>query len=117
MDEAARCHRAGLLFEGRLLEEGTPGDMLRAFQHPVFRVRGERARVVAAVEADPDVLAFTPAGAQVRVVVRRGREPAVLARIAALGAETSPATASFEDLFLTRAHERAAEKHPEPRAS
>ena len=76
MDEAARCHRAGLLFEGRLLEEGTPGEMLGAFQHPVFRVRGERAKVVAAVEKHPDVLAFTPAGAQVRVVVRRGREQA-----------------------------------------
>jgi ABC-2 type transport system ATP-binding protein len=117
MDEAARCHRAGLLFEGRLLEEGTPGEMLGAFQYPVFRVRGERAKVVAAVEKHPDVLAFTPAGAQVRIVVRRGGEPAVLALLAGLGAETSPATASFEDLFLTRSHERAAVTTQEPRAS
>ena len=108
MDEAARCHRAGLLFEGKLLQEGTPGEMLGAFQHPVFRVRGERTKVVAAIDAHPDVLAFTPAGAQVRIVVRRGSEPAVLALLAALGAHTSPATASFEDLFLTRLHERSA---------
>jgi len=114
MDEAARCHRAGLLFEGRLLEEGTPGEMLGAFQHPVFRVRGERVRVVAAVEKLPDVLAFTPAGAQVRVVVRQGSEPAVLALLAGLGAQTSPATATFEDLFLTRLHERTAAKGPQP---
>ena len=117
MDEAARCHRAGLLFEGRLLEEGTPGEMLGAFQHPVFRVRGDRAAIVAAVESHPDVLAFTPAGAQVRVVVRQGREAAVLALLAGLGAQTSPATASFEDLFLTRTHERAASRPPERRAS
>lgn len=31
MDEAARCHRTGLLYEGKLLEEGSPGDLLRAF--------------------------------------------------------------------------------------
>ncbi len=114
MDEAARCHRAGLLFEGRLLEEGAPGEMLGAFEHPVFRVQGERARVVAAVEKHPDVLAFTPAGAQVRVVVRRGSEPAVLALLAGLGAHTSPATASFEDLFLTRSRERTTAKGAAP---
>jgi ABC-2 type transport system ATP-binding protein len=114
MDEAARCHRAGLLFEGKLLEEGTPSEMLGAFQHPVFRVRGERAKVVAAVDEHPDVLAFTPAGAEVRIVVRSGSEPAVLALLDGLGAQTSPATASFEDLFLTRLHERTAVKKPGP---
>jgi ABC-2 type transport system ATP-binding protein len=114
MDEASRCHRAGLLFEGRLLEEGTPSDMLGAFEHPVFRVRGERATVVAAIEKDADVLAFTPAGVQLRVVVRHGQEQPVLARLASLGAQTAVATATFEDLFLTRLHERAADKGRPP---
>jgi ABC-2 type transport system ATP-binding protein len=113
MDEAARCHRVGLLFEGRLLEEGQPSEMLRAFQYPVFRVRGERAKVTAAIEKDPDVLAFTPAGAELRIVVRRDREQAALSRVAGLGAQTSPATATFEDLFLTRLRERAETKHDE----
>jgi ABC-2 type transport system ATP-binding protein len=30
MDEAARCHRTGLLFEGRLIAEGNPREMLAA---------------------------------------------------------------------------------------
>jgi ABC-2 type transport system ATP-binding protein len=111
MDEAARCHRVGLLFEGRLLEEGQPSEMLRAFQHPVFRVRGARAKVSAAIEKDPDVLAFTPAGAELRIVVRHDREHTVLSLLSGLGAQTSPATASFEDLFLTRLRERAEAKH------
>jgi ABC-2 type transport system ATP-binding protein len=114
MDEASRCHRAGLLFEGRMLEEGTPTEMLGAFQHPVFRVRGERAKVIAAIEKHPDVLAFTPAGVQIRIVVRHGCDGPVLALLTGLGAQTSPATASFEDLFLTRLHERAASKSPPP---
>ena len=107
MDEAARCHRVGLLFEGKLLEEGEPTALLGAFKDPVFRVRGERAKVTAALDKQPDVLAFTPAGAELRIVVRRGREQPVLSVLSGLGAQTSPATASFEELFLTRVREHA----------
>jgi ABC-2 type transport system ATP-binding protein len=117
MDEAARCHRAGLLFEGRLLEEGSPSEMLNLFHDPVFRVTGERAKVTAAIEKNNDVLAFTPAGAALRVVVRRAREQSVLSLLAGLGAETSKATATFEDLFLTRMHAKAATKHEAKRPS
>jgi ABC-2 type transport system ATP-binding protein len=106
MDEAARCHRVGLLFQGKLLEEGEPTALLGAFQDPVFRVRGDRAKVTAALDTQPDVLAFTPAGAELRIVVRRGREQPVLAVLSGLGAQTSPASASFEELFLTRVRER-----------
>ena len=106
MDEAARCHRSGMVVEGRLLEEGEPSALLAAFPHPVYRVRGDRAKITAAAATNPDVLAFTPAGAVVRVVVRRGHEDGVRASFAALGAEVSLTSASFEDLFLTRLHER-----------
>jgi ABC-2 type transport system ATP-binding protein len=107
MDEAARCHRAGLLFEGRLFEEGQPSEMIRAFPHPVFRVHGERVKVAAAIEKNAGVLASTPAGAELRIVVRSGRQQAVLEVLADTGAKASPAKATFEDLFLTRLRERA----------
>lgn len=115
MDEAARCHRVGLLFEGRLLEEGQPTTLLGALQDLVFRVRGDHAKVTAALETQPDVLAFTPAGAELRLVVRRGCEQPVLSVLSGLGAQTSPATATFEELFLTRVRERA-ETGPEDRS-
>jgi ABC-2 type transport system ATP-binding protein len=117
MDEAARCHRAGLLFEGQLLEEGQPSEMLRAFPHPVFRVQGERTKVADAIEKDADVLASTPAGAELRVVVRKDRQEAVLKVLSDLGAKTSPAAATFEDLFLTRLRERAETNHESHGAS
>jgi ABC-2 type transport system ATP-binding protein len=107
MDEAARCHRAGLLFDGRILEEGAPRDMLGAFRHGVLRVHGDRRRVDGAIAARRDVLAFTPAGAELRIVVRRGREAEVAAMLAALGARVEPAAVTFEDLFLARVRERA----------
>ena len=117
MDEAARCHRTGLLFEGRLLEEGQPTEMLRAFPHPVFRVHGERTKVADALEKDADVLASTPAGAELRVVVRRDHQEVVLATLSRLGATTSPATATFEDMFLTRLREQEEAKHAVKSAS
>jgi ABC-2 type transport system ATP-binding protein len=117
MDEAARCHRAGMLLGGKVLEEGRPREMLAAFPHPVLRVRGDRARVTAAVEGNPDVLAFTPAGAELRVVLRRGREHVVVPLLATLGARTSPAPPTFEDLFLTRLHEREGRKDKEKSVS
>jgi ABC-2 type transport system ATP-binding protein len=106
MDEAARCHRAGLLYEGRLLEEGKPSELLRAFSHPVFQVHGERRRIVDLIENNNDILAFTPAGAIVRVVVRRGEESSILAKLDSVGAQVTPTDPSFEDLFLARVHER-----------
>ncbi len=107
MDEAARCHRAGLLYAGRLLEEGRPTEMLRAFQHPVYRVHGDRTRVTSYIEKSDDVMAFTPAGAVLRIVVKRGREAGALSQLKALGAEAVPTAPSFEDLFLARVHEEA----------
>jgi ABC-2 type transport system ATP-binding protein len=106
MDEAARCHRAGLLYDGRLLEEGSPSDMLRAFPHAVLEVHGPRDRVEGLLERDAEVLAFTPAGAALRIVVRRGHERRVERDLGGAGASTSPATPSFEDLFLARVRER-----------
>ena len=108
MDEAARCHRTGLLYQGALLDEGVPGELVRAFRHPVFALRGERDALEPVVAGEPDVLAFTPAGAQLRIVVRRGAEPAVAAKLEAAGAELRPAIATFEDVFLARLRERRA---------
>ncbi|MBN1653513.1 MAG: ABC transporter ATP-binding protein [Deltaproteobacteria bacterium] len=105
MDEAARCHRAGLLYEGRLLEEGRPSEMLGAFRHPVLRVQGERKRIVELIENNADVLAFTPAGAVLRVVAREGREASVRLQLERAGAQAVKTEPTFEDLFLARVHE------------
>jgi ABC-2 type transport system ATP-binding protein len=108
MDEAARCDRVGLLFEGKVLEEGRPGDLIRGLEHPVYRLEGDRSRLGPIVENNPAVLAFTPAGAHLRIVVRKGREAEVLAAVESAGGHGVPAIAAFEDLFLARARERQA---------
>ncbi len=103
MDEAERCHRVGLLHEGRLIAEGEPGRLVRQLEHPVFVVEGgERATLQAAVEAAPEVTAASPAGARLRVVVHPGGADALAARLAPLGGQLRPTRAEFEDLFLAR---------------
>jgi ABC-2 type transport system ATP-binding protein len=108
MDEAARCHRAGMLYTGALLTEGVPGDLVAAFPHAVFALHGERDALEATLAISRDVLAFTPAGAQLRVVVRHGCEQPVMAVVHAAGASATPARATFEDLFLASVRERSA---------
>jgi ABC-2 type transport system ATP-binding protein len=107
MDEAARCHRAGMLYRGALLAEGAPGALVAAFPHPVFALHGDRDALEATLARDPDVLAFTPAGAELRVVIRRGCQARVVGALAASGATAAPAKATFEDLFLASVRERA----------
>lgn len=106
MDEAARCHRVGLLCDGVVLEEGKPSELLRSFPHPVFRVQGDRRRLAELAERAADVLASTPAGAVLRIVARRGAEQRLLSELAHIGAEASPIAPTFEDLFLARVRER-----------
>jgi ABC-2 type transport system ATP-binding protein len=103
MDEAARCHRVGLMHHGRLLAAGAPAALLAEFPDEVYRVEGgERAAVAAALADAPEVLALSPSGARMRLVVRRGTGAAASARLAPLGATLVPTPADFEDLFLAR---------------
>jgi ABC-2 type transport system ATP-binding protein len=108
MDEAARCHRVGLIHAGRLLLEGQPAALLQEFPHGAFRVDGgERDAVAGALQAHPRVLALSPSGARVRVVVARGAEAEVAAALAPFGARLRAVSPDFEDLFLARLHEEA----------
>lgn len=103
MDEAARCHRVGLMHEGRLIAEGAPGALTDALDHPVFEVEGgERAALHGLLESAPEVVAASPAGARLRVVVAPGGEAALEARLSTAGARLRPVRADFEDLFLAR---------------
>jgi ABC-2 type transport system ATP-binding protein len=101
MDEAARCHRVGLLHHGRLLAVGAPDALVAELPHPVYEVVGGSQREVQRLaERDPGVLAASPAGERLRVVVERRAAARVEQRIGELGSHLVPVTADFEDLFL-----------------
>ncbi len=110
MDEAERCHRVGMMNAGRILDEGAPAELVARFPHETFTVEGgageldaaARARLHPVLEAAPEVVAASPAGPTLRVVVRRGAAGVLAGRLAPLGARLAPTRPEFEDLYLAR---------------
>jgi ABC-2 type transport system ATP-binding protein len=101
MDEAARCHRVGLMHQGKLLAEGEPGALTEALEHEVYEVTGgDRERVHEIVESLPEIVAASPAGAQMRLIAMPGTGDSVRAALAP--AELRRVQPDFEDLFLAR---------------
>lgn len=100
MDEAARCHRVGLLHEGRLLAEGAPGQMVAQFRHPTVRLlTQDRDRIERELADDPAVLAVSVEGAALRLVLRAEAAETMRARLAEHGILETVAP-DFEDVFL-----------------
>jgi ABC-2 type transport system ATP-binding protein len=109
MDEAERCHRVGLINRGVLLDEGRPQELVRAFAHEAFEIEGgEREQIHALLERLPQVLASSPAGTRLRVVLERGTSQGVAAEFARAGASLRPTEPDFEDMFLVRLSQEAA---------
>ena len=105
MDEAARCHRVGLMHAGQAPRRGRA----RARSPAARRTRcsrsaaGDREALHAARRGTPRVLAASPAG---RAAARRGapgqRRERSRAALAPLGADAARVPPDFEDLFLAR---------------
>jgi ABC-2 type transport system ATP-binding protein len=115
MDEAARCHRVALVHAGRILREGAPGALVRDFAGTTAEIEGgDREALHGLVATMPEIVAASPAGAKLRVVIAQGGQPAVAAAVAAHGARLVPSPPDFEDLFL---FEIAAATHAELRSA
>jgi ABC-2 type transport system ATP-binding protein len=103
MDEAARCHRVGLMHEGRLLLEGEPQALLAAFPYRSFRVcGGDRNAVAKLLGGHSRVLALSSAGASPRVVLKQQATEDLRRELGSLGAELVATAPDFEDLFVSR---------------
>ena len=108
MDEAARCHRVGLISRGRLVAEGPPRDLVRDFDHHVIDVEGgDPERIEALTNHLPAVRGAHPVGTRVRLVIAPGELDGVVAAIVLLGGQVRVAIADFEDVFLARTGEAA----------
>jgi ABC-2 type transport system ATP-binding protein len=108
MDEAARCHRVCLLYGGRVMAEGEPASLVRELHTPVFEViGGEREALHALLAKATGVVAASPAGERLRIVLDAAGIPAITAAIAGLGATLSPVAADFEDVFLAMTYSEA----------
>lgn len=103
MDEAARCHRVGLIARGRLVAEGTPRELVEAFDHPVVEVvGGDRDAVEERIARLAEVKGSHPVGTHLRLVLAPGTSEAVGAALAPLGASLRSVRPEFEDVFMAR---------------
>lgn len=111
MDEAARCHRVCLLKAGTVVAEGRPGELVRNLREPVFEVMGgDRDALHRMLEAETGVVAASPAGERLRVVLAPEHVEHIRNQAEGLGASLKPVSADFEDVFLSCA--RGAESPP-----
>jgi ABC-2 type transport system ATP-binding protein len=117
MDEAARCHRVCLLYGGKVVAEGEPSRLVRELTAPVFEVLGgDRDALHALLDKTAGVIAASPAGERLRIVLTPSSVEAATAAVAGLGARLSPVSADFEDVFLAsiypghNLHQAASEK-------
>ena len=107
LDEAERCHRVGLLHQGRMLFCDTPGDLKKRFPGDVLVVYAAKSSAVRDALAEaPGVRSALLVGDRVHVFVddgaRRRSEFENRLRTAAVNYEKiEPATASIEDLFVS----------------
>lgn len=117
MDEVSRCHQVCLLHHGRVIAEGSPQSLVRGMTLPVFEVSGgEREALHAWFATQAGLVAVSPAGERLRIVVETEVLPSITSGVARLGASLKPVPADFEDVFLASIREHATdakvEGHP-----
>lgn len=103
MDEAEKCHRVGLIHEGKILEEGPPMKLVESFQHEVYLLSGPHGlELEEAIHRRREVLAVTPRGASLKVEIRGGFTERFSNWLKDEAPQMSLSTTSpdFEDVFL-----------------
>jgi ABC-2 type transport system ATP-binding protein len=115
MDEAERCHRLAFIFRGRVLDVGTPAEIVERRHLGVVEIDVERATEAAdLLRETPDVDAVAHYGNMLRVAVR-AHDPEPLVRTALDGRGIAIRSLrvmrpSVEDAFVTMVGEDERQK-------
>lgn len=112
MDEAERCHRLAFIFRGRLLDVGTPGEIVARRHLQVAELEVDRPSEAAdELRANPDVDAVSHFGRTLRVATRAIDPAALVARVLEPRGFTvrdvRPVRVSVEDAFVSMVGEPA----------
>ncbi len=113
MDEAARCHRVGFMKKGRLVAEGTPGELRALLDGRILELRGsplaEIRHHAAQVPGVENVQAF---GDRLHLRVSPGQAESVMqslpAQLQVLGLSIEslrPLPPTLEDVFIALSHD------------
>jgi ABC-2 type transport system ATP-binding protein len=70
MDEADRCHRVGILYEGHMIAAGTPASLKAKLPYAVIEVKAKPRKTMRTIVADiDDVIRWRPVGDRIRMLV------------------------------------------------
>ncbi len=115
MDEAERCHRLAILDRGRLVADGTPGELTRALDGRTWLVESDDPRRAQRALVDaPGVLGIAQVGHALRLLAEGGQGDGFAAALeqrlsrAGQSARLHPTPPNLEDVFVaaTRPGER-----------
>jgi ABC-2 type transport system ATP-binding protein len=103
MDEAARCHEVCLLDQGEVIAQGPPRRLVSELDAKVFEVHGAiRQHVDQVLETASGLIAMSPAGERIRVVVAVDHVQNFLKTLDQSGVTADSVSANFEDVFLAK---------------
>jgi ABC-2 type transport system ATP-binding protein len=110
MDEAERCHRLAFIFQGHVLDEGRPDEIvarrnLRAAEIEV--APGTADDAAARLRARPEIEGVEPYGHVLRVITRGADPIALAADVVGPLVRSQPARVSVEDAFVSMVKEAA----------
>ncbi len=114
MDEAERCHRLAFIFTGRVLDEGTPAEVLARRRLRVAEVEvGDVRSAMNALRDAADVDEISTFGTVLRVAIKDGLDPVERVRTifetaGIQGRNLVEARASIEDAFVSMVRHEAA---------
>ena len=112
MDEVERCHDICFIHHGRLMAQGSPGDLKsRHLPGQMWQVRtSARAEVAAHLARVPGVAGAFPSGETVRYLLEPGFDPAAPAAALRTSGLTcsapEPAEPTLEDVFVALSRKR-----------
>jgi ABC-2 type transport system ATP-binding protein len=104
MDEAARCHRVGLIHGGRIILDGQPATLLSRFSERVLLAwpnKVDRTELERRLQGHSGLIASSAAGEGLRLVIRAGQLEELQAALQEQGARIEAVAPDFEDLFLS----------------
>jgi ABC-2 type transport system ATP-binding protein len=107
MDEAERCHRVGILYDGDLLITGSPAELESQLPFEVLEVKAWPRKAVRAVVSNgsKEIIRWRPVGDRLRISVKQidKAQRSLKAELKTAGAEISimrPAKSTMEDVFI-----------------
>jgi ABC-2 type transport system ATP-binding protein len=122
MDEAERCHRLAFIFSGRVMDVGTPDEIVARRHLRIVEFEPDRRpEAEQALRADPRVEEIAHYGSVFRVTVRESADPMAVMREIADGhrirfANLHESRPSVEDAFVSMVRQNEGGQPPPPAA-